>query len=296
MFRDTTSSEPNMNHVVDNPVPPLTARTADGKAYKRFADVEAEIRDVCNGPPSGWLARREKLKSETLVFLVRKAGLADDYIRGLLLAELVVRTVRIAESEVKGFDEVATEEIGAEVEAKVFELVWSDATSAQTEFLEIAFAEKVRGLTRNVIERYKKSVMARRDQLDVWTDAEAKGSFEVELRHHPIDPRPNPEELLLLHEDEARREELLQRIPAAVKDPRHFQALYLFHAEDRSLSEIAAHFNSTIREVRYWKETAMHQIRVALGIATEEQRQALRQRVRNSPAIAGRGSPLNINL
>src|SRR5206468_4402953 len=116
------------------------------------------------------------------------------------------------------------------------------------------------------------------DQLDVWTGAEAKGLFEVvELRNDVIDPRPNPEELLILREDEARREELWQRLHAAVKDPRHFQALYLFHAEDKSLSEIAAQFNATVRQIRHWKSTAMHQIRVALGIETEEKREALRQ-------------------
>jgi hypothetical protein len=63
-----------------------------------------------------------------------------------------------------------------------------------------------------------------------------------------------------------------------VKDPQHFQALYLFHAEDRSLAEIAAHFNTNIRQIRYWKDTAMHQIHIAFGMETEEKREALRKR------------------
>src|SRR5437867_4060349 len=142
MFHETPSSELHMNDDTPKPVPPLTAKTADGTPYKRFADVEAEIREVWCQPPSDWIAGKETLKNETLVFLIRKGGLNDDEIRGLLLAELIARTVRIAESAVKGLDEVATEEIGLEVEAKIFELVWSDVNSAQAQFLEIAFAEK----------------------------------------------------------------------------------------------------------------------------------------------------------
>jgi DNA-directed RNA polymerase specialized sigma24 family protein len=124
--------------------------------------------------------------------------------------------------------------------------------------------------------------MARREQLDVWTGVEsARGAFEVvELSNDLIDPRPNPEELLILREEEAQRDELWQRIQAAVKDPRHFQALYLFHGEEKSLKEIAAQFGTTVREIRHWKDTAMHQIRVALGIETEEKRKALNKRRR----------------
>src|SRR5206468_12665544 len=54
----------------------------------------------------------------------------------------------------------------------------------------------------------------------------------------------------------------------------------LFHAEDNSLAEIAAHFNTTIRQIRHWKSTAMHQIHAAFGIETEEKREALRKQRR----------------
>src|SRR5207237_421664 len=100
-----------MNDDRPKPVPPLTARTADGKLYTRFADVEAEIREVWCRPPLNWIARREKLKNETLVFLIRKSGLNDDYIRGQLQAELNARAVRISENHVKGLDDILTEEI-----------------------------------------------------------------------------------------------------------------------------------------------------------------------------------------
>src|SRR5437867_9843458 len=232
MFHESTSSESHMNDDTAKPVPPLTAKTAAGKLYTRFADVEAEIREVWCGPPFGWIALKDKLKNETLVFLIRKSGLKDDDIRGHLQAELNARTIRICESHVKGFDDIIREEIGLEVEAKIFKLVWSDVNCAQAEFLEIAFAEKVRDLTTNAIERYKKSVMGERDQLDVWTGAEAKGRFAVvELRQDLIDPRPDADEILILLEDETHREELYQKIHDTVKVPRHFQALYLFHAE-----------------------------------------------------------------
>ena len=282
MFHESTSSESHMNDDTAKPVPPLTAKTAAGKLYTRFADVEAEIREVWCGPPFGWIALKDKLKNETLVFLIRKSGLKDDDIRGHLQAELNARTIRICESHVKGFDDVIREEIGLEVEAKIFKLVWSDVNCAQAEFLEIAFAEKVRDLTTNAIERYKKSVMGERDQLDVWTGKEAgKGAFAVvELRQDVVDLRRDQEEMLILLEDETRRDELYPKIYAAVKDPRHFQALYLFHAEDNSLAEIAAHFNTTIRQIRHWKSTAMHQIHAAFGIETEEKREALRKQRR----------------
>jgi hypothetical protein len=291
-YRACASRESHMNEDKPQPVPPLTARTADGKLYTRFADVEAEIREVWCRPPLDWIALKERLKNETLVFLIRKSGLKDDYVRGQLQAELNDRTIRISESHVKGFDDVIKEEIGLEVEGKIFKLVWSDVHCAQAEFLEIAFAEKVRDLTRNAIERYNKSVMGERDQLDVWTGKEAgKGAFGlVELQQDVLDLRRDQEEMLILLEDETRRDKLHQKIYDAVKNPKHFQALYLFHAEGNSLGEIAAHFNTTIREIRYWKTTAMHQIRVALGIETEEKREALRKRRRARRAEPKRDS------
>jgi hypothetical protein len=57
-----------MNEDTPKTVPPLTAKTANGKLYTRFADVDAEIRELWCRPPLGWIALKEKLKSETLVF------------------------------------------------------------------------------------------------------------------------------------------------------------------------------------------------------------------------------------
>jgi hypothetical protein len=279
MFHDTTSSEPNMNEDIAKAIPCLKARTAYGKTYTRFADVEAEIAEVWPRPPSDWIARRENLKSETLAFLIRRSGLTDDYVRGLLQLEFYARAVRISESQVKGFDDFIREEIALEVEGKIFDLVQSDLDCAQADFLEIAFAEKVRQLTRNAIERYKKSVMGERDQIDVSTAVNVgKGRYGlVELRQDVADQRLNAEEMLILIEDENRRDELCRKVHDAVKDPRHFQALYLFYAEGSLLSAIAAHFNTTIRRIRHWKATAMHQIHIAFGIETEEKRVALRR-------------------
>ena len=300
MFHGSKSSESDMNEDSSKPVPPLTAKTADGKLYTRFADVEAEIREVWCRPPLDWIAFKEKLKNETLVFLVRKSGLKDADIRGQLQAEVNARAIRISESSVKGFDDVIKEEIGLEVEAKIFKLVWSDVNSAQAEFLEIAFAEKVRGLTRDVIQRYKHSVMSERDQLDVWTGKEAgKGAFGlVELRNDLIDLRRDQEELLILLEDEKGLDDLLQTIHGAVKDPLDFQALYLFYAEEMPLREIAARFCTDTREIRYRKDKAMHQIRVALGLETEEKREALRKRRREREAERKRtkAQPLSRNI
>jgi hypothetical protein len=192
---------------------------------------------------------------------------------------------------VKGLDEVLTEEIVIEVQGKIFHLIWSDESSRQSEFLEIAFADKVRDLTTNAINRYKESVKGERDQLDVWAGVDSgKGAFEVvELRADLPDPRPNPEELLILREDEAPREKLLRVIRGAVKNPRHYEVLYRFHAEGESLSKIAARFDARISQIRNWKTTAMHQIRFALGIETEEKREALRKR----RAPAGRNAARN---
>ena len=292
MFHGTTSSESNMNDDTDKPVPPLTARDANGKLYTRFADVEAEIREVWRRPPLDWIDLREKLKNETLVFLIRRAGLKDEYIRGQLLTEMNERTVRISESHVKGFDDVIKEEIGLEVQARIFELVWSDEDPSKAQYLEACFAKNVRDLTTDVIKRYKHSVMAERDQLDVWTDPESeKGAFSaVELRQDVADLRGDQEEMLLLFEDEPGRDALLQIIGAAPKDPRHFLAFYLFYAEDKPLAEIAGQFKVSVRQIKEWKATAMHEIRVALGLDTEEKREALRQRRRARRAERKRAS------
>jgi hypothetical protein len=281
MFHDTTLSGSHMNDDTPKPVPPLTARKADGTRYTRFPDIEAEISDVWRRPPSVWVDRLEELKNETVVFLILKAGLQrDDYHRGLLLADLNERTIRISERAAEDFLDVAKEEIALQVQTRIFDLIWSGVTCAQTEFLEIAFAEQVRNLTTNEIKRHKKSLQGHCDSLDEWVDAdsEKRGAFEaVELRKDVADSRPESEDLLILAEDETRREELYQRLRIGVKDPQDFQALYLFHGEDRSLAEIAAHFGVTKRQIRYRIGIAMHQARVALGIETEEKRKALRK-------------------
>jgi hypothetical protein len=194
MFHDTTSFESNMKEDKRGPVPPLTVRKKDGSLYTRFPDVEAEIGEVWCLPPSDWVDRKEKLKSETLVCLICKAGSKDEYVRGLLLGEVNVRSARISESAIKGLEDVAKEEIALEVQAKIFDLVWSGVNCSQSEYLEIAF-----------------------------------------------------------------------------------QALYLFHGEDKSLKEIAILFGTGTRQIRYRKDKAMHQIRVALGLETEEQREAFRK-------------------
>jgi hypothetical protein len=294
MFHEPTSSESNMNDDTQTAVPPLTARKADGTLYTRFADVEAEIREVWRRPPSVLIDLKEKLKNETLVFLITKAGLKDEYVRGELVAEMDARAVRIAEKIAKRLDDILKDEVVSEVQGKIFDLVWSDGISTQAQFLEITFAEKVRDLTRNAIEGRKKSVMAEREQLDVSTGKDTgKGAFAVvELRKDVVDLRRDQEEILLLIEDEPRRDELYQTIHDAVKNPRDFLALYLFYAEDKSLAEIAAHFHGTIRQVREWKSTAMHQIRVALGIETEEKREALREYRRARRANHKRDSAL----
>jgi hypothetical protein len=294
MFHDATPSERNMSDDTRRAVPPLTSRTEGGKLYTRFADVEAEIGDVWPRPPAHWIALKKKLKNETVVFLIKKGGVKDDQIRGELQAELNVRTIRIAKGGMKGFDYVLKEEMALEVEAQVFSLVWPDANCAQAEYLEVNFAGKVRDLSRNVIERYKHSVVAKRDQLDVWTGAEAEGEYDVvELRRDVADVRRNSEEILLLIEDDSRQDELLQFIRDSVKDPRHFLALYLFHAEDKSLAQIAAQFKTKVRQIRDWKDTAMHQIRVALGLESEEKREALRKQ-RNARRAARRAESRKI--
>jgi hypothetical protein len=92
-----------------------------------------------------------------------------------------------------------------------------------------------------------------------------------------IDTRPDMEGILILRESEPRRDELLRMIYDAVEDPLDFQALYLFHAQDKSLKEIATQFGTNTRAIRYRKDKAMHQISVALGLETEEQREAFRK-------------------
>lgn len=107
------------------------------------------------------------------------------------------------------------------------------------------------------------------------------------------DVRGNAEDILILVEDDSRQDDLLQFIRDSVKDPRHFLALYLFHAEDKSLAEIAAQFKTGVRQIRDWKDTAMHQIRVALGLETEEKREALRK-LRNARRASRRAESRNI--
>ena len=298
MFRNTTSPELNMSDDIPKAVPPLTCRTENGKLYTRFADIEAEIAETWARTPSDWVARRKKLKSETLVFLIRKGGVKDDDIRGQLQAELNKRSIRIANKAIKGFDEVLKEEMNLEVEAQVFSLIWSAENCPQAEYLEVNFPGKIRKLAANVIERYKHSVMAKRDQLGVWTGADAQEEAQAdfaptELWRDVDDSRRNPEEIQILIEDDSRRDDLLQFIRDSVKDPRDFLALYLFHGEDKSLAEIAAHFKTGVRQIRDCKDRAMLQIRLALGLESEEKLEAMRK-LRNARRAMRRAEARNI--
>jgi len=247
---------------------------ANGQAYRRWADVEAEMQRMSRLPQSDWLAEAEHLQSETLVFLIRQTRRASQELYGRLVQELSRRMVRIANRWAQGLDEITTEEIVSQVEIKVLQLVLADTPSRQSDFLEGAFGKAVERFTINAVEKHNNSVLGRRGDLVAPVDPENDEEFEeiegpIELAP---DDRPGPEAVFLQLQDEARRPELIRKACDAVKDPRRLEAVILHYVDgwpvasrDPNQPDLERHFHASSRQIKRWIAAALKAMRNAVG-------------------------------
>jgi hypothetical protein len=259
-------------------VPPLTASKPDGKPYERSSTVQNEIGRVLRLPQSDWIGEAPDLQNETIVFLIRRARRSTEELYGRLVQELTRRINRIARRWAQGLDRLATEEILSKVEIGILELVLAKEPSLYSDFLEVAFAKAVKGVTLNAVRKHKRSPLGLRGE--VVSDLTDEDGEEIERPIELVaDNWPNPEEVLLNLQEENQRHQLLRTGCRAVKDRRHLEAVILHHAygwpitsKDRNKLDLVSYFQATEDQIKYWIKVALEQMRAALGVQRKPER------------------------
>jgi hypothetical protein len=255
----------------------LASTVADGKAYERWKDVEDEIQKASRLHQSDLITQAQGFQSETLVFFIRQTHRVEKEISAVLLQELTKRTLRLARRWVWGLDRMAVEDIVLKVEMSILELVLSDKSSRQTDFLEIAFAKSVQQRTLDAVKKYKNSTMShlvefvpqnRDDDGDEFDEIERP----IELA---ADNRPSQEAIVLQLEDIALARKLIETAYEIAKDPRHVEAAVLRYGHGwpiRSKNgkhDLVTYFNARAAQVKYWSAEGLKALRAAaerLGI------------------------------
>jgi DNA-directed RNA polymerase specialized sigma24 family protein len=244
-------------------IAPLASSDRHGKPYKRYSDVEEEISRVLSTDVSTWSATG--LKSETIVHLIRKLRACGEIeVLGRLVDMLGRRISRIATGCAQGFDQTTTEEIVLQVGVEVIELVLAKTSSRQSEFLEIAFRQAVKRRTLNHVEKRSHhprphQFVARRADVD-----ESSGNPSDPINALENDA-PGPEEIVL-------EAEQIRAGLAAITNPHHRKAIVLHYLQgwpitdkDPEKQTLCTHFRVTDRQIRTWMNTALSQMRDALG-------------------------------
>ena len=246
----------------------------DGKPYQRRADVEAEILRARNCPLAEWAGMAEsrgdaRLSNEALVFLIRQIRSGDRDLLGRLVHELGMRTVRIAERWAQGFDRDTLDEIVWTVEEEIVDLVLAEIPSRQSDFLEVAFGKAVERRTINAVQKRRHSPQPLRHILAANPHEETEPERPTE---QVPDERPGPEEIVAQLENEAQRPELITKAHAAVKDPRHIEAVILRYVynwpmvdKDPNKPTLTRHFGKSARQIQNWLADALEAMRAAIG-------------------------------
>lgn len=123
MLHGSFSESNNMSDPPSDRIRRLTSTTPDGKPYVRPAAVQAEIETLFDLPASAVLAKRRKLRKETLVFFTREFRHKDDYVSGELLERLQKRTADTIRGRVKHLRQVDQEDIVMQVDMEIIELI-----------------------------------------------------------------------------------------------------------------------------------------------------------------------------
>jgi len=204
-------------------------------------------------PKPRWTSEAKKLRSETLVFLIRRTHRLDDHLCGQFMEHLRKRIKKQARRFCTDLDQVDREEVLLAVEMKIFELLLTTKPSRRRDFLEIAFAQAIKDFTDD--ERVKLGNSPSGNVVDYV--AAVCEDDEEEAIERPIEvvpaQEPEPEETLLNLDSRKHRHRLVRKALEAVADRRHRDTLQLYFRKDP-------------REIRYWLDRAMKQMRNALGV------------------------------
>lgn len=239
-------------------IPPLTCTGRNGQPYKRRAEVEQEILRTLTLPPTQWGEMANGLSSEALVFLIRLVRNTDRDVAGRLIEQLNHRILRTARKWCGGFDRLT------------IELLLASVPTRSSEYLEAVFDRKVKQYTLNEVDRISERTVIPASSLRIAADDEGP-----EQSHEQVpDDAPNPEQLLIELQDSVRHARNLPKALAAIRDPRHRQAVHLHHVQgwplsskDPSAPSLARLFNKSPRQIHNWIKAALEDMQ---GILEEE--------------------------
>ena len=256
----------------------LLSRSTDGKRYCRPPHVESELWRMLGSDPATWTGRAGKLQCETLVRLIRLTHDHNSILCGELIEKLRKRIAHRMRKFCGEMDEYDTEEFLSAIDIEVLELVLTKEPSRQRDFLEVRFGMELKRLAGKHLRKFENStagniadIAVDRSNID---DAEESEEVERPLEFLP-DLTSGPEDALLNLDMKKQRHRLLLKALRAVTDRRHREAVILHHgrgipifSSKRGKKCLTRHFRKKEREIRYWIDQAMEQLRGALGIFT----------------------------
>ncbi len=254
------------------PIPPLLSSTKDGERYKRPAYVEAEICRMLSLPQSHWISEAEDLRSETLVFLTRWTHGIDDDVCGELLEMLRKRTNGRARRLCSDLDQVDREEVLLGVEMKILELILTTKPSRRGDFLEVAFAQAIKEITNDQLEKLANSPSGNIVDYVAGCEDEEDQEIERPIEFVPTE-EPGPEDTLLNLDNRKSRHRLLRKALNAVADSRNREAVIRhigkgqpITSKQRGVESLQRYFRKDPRQIKYWIDIALKQMRDALGV------------------------------
>jgi hypothetical protein len=244
----------------------LKSSSPGGKEYTKRPDVLDEIQWILPLHHSLWGQHAPKLKSETVVFLMRLVRRTDEHLFYVFFQELCARIVVIARRWALrcGANKQATEDIVDDAQVKVLKLVLAEQRTRQGDFLEIAFGMAVQSRTVDRFRAHQRSTWAHLDWIEMKDDVVMDDGI-AGLLDLTSNDGPSPEVIALT-------KDLIEKGLAAVDDPRIRQALLLhFYEEwpiwsnDPDKESVARHFGVTRRQAKRMIEIGLQLMRSAIG-------------------------------
>lgn len=242
-------------------VRPLRLRNAEGEAYRRHAEVEAQIEATLSLTTDDLIARAriadyrntERLKDETLVYYLREGLRELDRIRADALArELAARCERTIRRRVSGsINAQFAEDCAADALSDAAMVVF-DLERDASDFAEVRFRVFLDRRISDARDRYLKqqNISARTTSLDAESD---KGSYD-----EPESMEASPQTLAESREGLRHLREGLRQLDEPIRTAfilRHYRG-WQIEANDANEPSISRHFNVTDRTVRNWLKRA----------------------------------------
>lgn len=243
-------------------IAPLTQCKKDGSPYVRPSDVEAEIAEVIASDPATWSV--SALKSETLVYLVRRLWKPNDQkLIGKVIDCLGKRIAQIARDFSSGLGKSGAEDFAIEIAEEVNLLIFAQAATRQSEFLECAFRTAVQRRAINKRTKLRERLKHERCESSLPT-IESDGE-EMGIVASHADGEPSPGQM-------ASDSESTGRTLAAVSNPLHREAFVLhclqgwpLYDEDKTIPTLSTRFGKSPRQIQNWIAKARSEMRTALG-------------------------------